>query len=161
MNWSENALGLHNYNYLHLSENSIRFHLHVVVTIDEVIRLFVRHVISPFHPNFDRKETRTTQWTLNSAFLLNGFNSMYTCMSIQNLDLWHTLQKSQFLCDYWTKLDGVCTEMLIISYSHIFLKHIQVNSQFWKLLMLKVQLYLFLTISIFLIVFGHVLSTHL
>ena len=53
-------------NYLHLTENPIRFCSEVI------IRIFVRHVISPFHPNFDRKETRTTQWTLNSTLLLNG-----------------------------------------------------------------------------------------
>ena len=44
-------------NYLHLSENPIRFGS--VVTKE--IRIFIRHVISPFHPNFDRKETHTTQ----------------------------------------------------------------------------------------------------
>ena len=38
----------------------------------EEIRIYVRHVISPFHPSFDRKKTRTTQWTQNSVLLLNG-----------------------------------------------------------------------------------------
>ena len=40
---------------------------------------------------------------------------------IQNLDrrdLWHTKQKSLFLCDYWTKLYGVFVgKIQIISYS--------------------------------------------
>ena len=63
---------------------------------------------------------------------------------IQNfdgMDLWHTLQKSIFFRDYWTKSDEIFAEMQIISHISIFLKHIQVNSQFWKLLMLKVRLY--------------------
>ena len=41
---------------------------------------------------------------------------------------------------YWTKLDGVFAEMQIIGYIFIILKHIQVSSQFRKLLMLKVRL---------------------
>ena len=35
-------------------------------------------------------------------------------MYLQNLDgrdLWHTLQKSVFLYDYWTKSDGIFAEM--------------------------------------------------
>ena len=64
-------LNLHNKiitNYLHLSikPHLIWFSSHIE------IRNFIRHVISPFHPNFDRKETPTTQWTLNSTLLLNG-----------------------------------------------------------------------------------------
>ena len=46
--------------------------------------------------------------------------------------------------DYWTKSDGVFAEMQIISYKFITLKHIQINSQFQKILMLKVWLSLFL-----------------
>ena len=38
----------------------------------EEISIFIWHVVSPFHPNFDRKETHTTQWTLNSTLILNG-----------------------------------------------------------------------------------------
>ena len=38
----------------------------------EEIRIFVRHVMSSFHPSFDGKQTCTTQWTWNSALLLNG-----------------------------------------------------------------------------------------
>ena len=48
-----------------------------------------------------------------------------------------------FLRDYWTKWDGVFAEMQIISYSCIILKHIQIDLQFWKLLMLKVRLHFF------------------
>ena len=36
-------------------------------------------------------------------------------------------KKSLFLRDYWTKSDGVFAEMQIISYSFIFLKHIQID----------------------------------
>ena len=50
------------------------------------------------------------------------------------------LTKSTFLCDYWTKSDGIFAKMQIISYIFIILKHIQVSSQFRKLLMLKVWL---------------------
>ena len=42
-------------------------------------------------------------------------------------DLWHTEQKSLFLCDYWTKSDGVFAEMQIIRTSVRILKHIQIN----------------------------------
>ena len=50
-------------------------------------------------------------------------------------------QKSIFLRDYGTKSDGVFAEMPIISYSRIILKQIQIDLQFWNLLMLKVRLY--------------------
>ena len=43
-----------------------------------------------------------------------------------------------------TKTDGVFAQMQIISSSFIILKHIQIDLQFWKLLMLKVRLYFFL-----------------
>ena len=84
------------------------------------------------------------------------------------MDLWHALQKSLCLCDYWTgasegseekkhwrgpshalfaqspcywnKSDGVFGEIKIISCSLVILKNIQMNSQFLKLLMLKVRL---------------------
>ena len=46
------------------------------------------------------------------------------------------------LCDYWDKLDGVIAEMQIISYSFIILKHIQIDSQYRKLSMLKVRLHI-------------------
>ena len=35
---------------------------------------------------------------------------------------------------YWTESDGVFAEIQNISYSFIVLKHIPINSQFWKLL---------------------------
>ena len=54
------------------------------------------------------------------------------------------ITKSIFFRDYWTKSDGVCAEIQIISYSFIILKHIQVDLQIWKLLILKVRLYFFL-----------------
>ena len=40
--------------------------------------------------------------------------------------------------DCWTKSSGVFAEMQIISYSFIILNHFEINSQFWKILMLKV-----------------------
>ena len=49
-------------------------------------------------------------------------------------------KKSLFLYDYWTQSDGVFAEMQIISYNFIILKHIQINSEFQKILMLKVWL---------------------
>ena len=50
------------------------------VSSHKKVRNFVRHVISPFHPSLDRKETHTTQWTLNSTLLLNGLcRCIYTC----------------------------------------------------------------------------------
>ena len=53
-------------------------------------------------------------------------------------------KKSTFLCDYWTKSDGVFAEMQIISYIFLILKDIQVSSQFRKkLLILKVWLSFF------------------
>ena len=62
---------------------------------------------------------------------------------MQNLDgkdLRHTRQQqSIFLIDYWTKSDGVFAKIQIISYKiYMFRKHIQVNLELWKLLMLKV-----------------------
>ena len=53
---------------------------------------------------------------------------MVECESpfFQNLDgrnSGHALQKSLFLCDYWTKSDGVFAEMEIISYSFIIQRH--------------------------------------
>ena len=55
----------------------------------------------------------------------------------------YTQQKTYFL---WL-LDQIVwgfrlfAEMQIISYILMFLKHIQVDSQFWKLLMLRVQFF--------------------
>ena len=50
---------------------------------------------------------------------------------LQNLDgrdLWHTLQKSKFLRDFWTKSGGVFAEMQIIVYSFIIPDQIQIKS---------------------------------
>ena len=58
-------------------------------------------------------------------------------------DIPNNNKKSTFLHDYWTKSDGVLAELQIISYIFIILKHIQVSSQFRKLLMLKVWLSFF------------------
>ena len=44
-----------------------------------------------------------------------------------------------FFFYYWTKSDGVFAEMHIISYSFRILKHIQIDLQIWKLLMLKIR----------------------
>ena len=71
-----------------------------------------RYVISPFHPSFDRKESHTTQWTLNSTYL--GWEGL----------IYTFKPKSLFLCDYRTKSDGVFAEMQTISYSFIILMHI-------------------------------------
>ena len=80
--------------------------------------IFVRYVISPFHPSF--------VCSLCSVSLLSVKIWMEgTC-----------LIKTLFLHDYWTKLDGVFAVMQIISYNFIILKHIQINS----LLMLKLRL---------------------
>ena len=68
-NWSENALGLQNSTLLSAFQRKphpIWFNSH------KEIRICVRQIISPFHPKFDRKETHTTQWTLNFTLLLNG-----------------------------------------------------------------------------------------
>ena len=51
-----------------------------------------------------------------------------------------TLQESVFLCDFWSKSDGIFCKMQIISYSFTIQKQIQIDLQFWKLLMLKVWL---------------------
>ena len=45
-----------------------------------------------------------------------------------------------FVTIYWTKSDRVFADMQIMSYIFIILKHIQINSQFRKILMLKVRL---------------------
>ena len=36
-------------------------------------------------------------------------------------------KQSLFLCDYWTKSDGVYADMQIIIYNCIILEHIQIN----------------------------------
>ena len=72
---------------------------------------------------------------LNSVLLLTGLcRLMYKTWMESTYD---KQQKSIFLCDYWTKSDGVFTEMQIISYSFIILKHIQIDLHFesywcWK-----------------------------
>ena len=48
-----------------------------------------------------------------------------------------------FMTNGPNRMPGFFVEMQIISYSFIILKHIQINLQFRKLLMLKVQLYFF------------------
>ena len=55
-------------------------------------------------------------------------------------NLWHAIENSLLLRGYWTNSDGVFAEMQIISYNFIILKHIQINSQFREILMLKVRL---------------------
>ena len=64
------------------------------------------------------------------------------CQNLDGRDFWYALQKSLFIRDYWTKSDWVLAMMLIIICrpSFIILKHIQINLQFRKLLMLKVRL---------------------
>ena len=55
-------------------------------------------------------------------------------------NLWHAIENSLLLRGYWTNSDGVFAEMQIISYNFIILKHIQINSLFREILMLKVRL---------------------
>ena len=87
-------------------------------------RIFIRHVRSPFHPNFDRKETHTTQhWIPHSFWMV--YADVYKTWMEGTYDIPN--KKSTFLCDYWTKSDRVLTEMQIISYIFIILKHIQVS----------------------------------
>ena len=45
------------------------------------------------------------------------------CQNLDRRDLWHKLQNFLFLCDYWTKADGVFAEMQISSHSFIILKY--------------------------------------
>ena len=89
-----------------------------------------------FHPSFDRKETRTMH---NEPGIPYSFWTVYVDLC-RKLGWEVTYDKHNFFCDYWTKSDGVFAEMQIISYSFIILKHIQIYLQFWKLLMMKVQL---------------------
>ena len=69
VNQSECALRLWNYNSLSASRRKPH---PIWSSSHKEIRIFVRHVMSSFHPSFDKKETRTTQWTRNSVLLLNG-----------------------------------------------------------------------------------------
>ena len=98
--------------------------------------------MSPFHPNFERKETHTTQWTLNSTLLLNGLcRCVYKTWMKGAYDIPN--KNPYFFMTTEPNWMGVFVEMQIISYIFIILKHIQVSSHFQKLLMLKVQLSLF------------------
>ena len=55
-------------------------------------------------------------------------------------DIPYNNKKSQFLCDYWNKSDGIFAEVQIFSLKLIILLHIQISSQLLKLLMLTVWL---------------------
>ena len=130
---------------MHLGKNPIRFGLEWVTKK----MIFIKHVISPFHPNFDRKNTGGTLH--NERRIPHSFWMVY--VNVYSKLGWKGpmtyLTKSTFIRDYTEpNLDGVFGKMQIISYILIFLKHNQVNSQFWKLLMLKVWLY-FLFIYLF------------
>ena len=73
----------------------------------------------------------------NEYGILHSFWMVVDLQYLDWSDSWHTLQKSKFLYDFWTKSDGVFAKMQI-SDTFIFINHIQINSQFWKLLVLKV-----------------------
>ena len=88
VNWSEYALEQYNYYQLSASQRKpqpIWFSSH------KEIRIYIRKVIRPFHPNFDRQETHTTQWTLNSTLLLNGLcRCIYTKLGWKGLMTYQT-----------------------------------------------------------------------
>ena len=67
--------------------------------------IVVRYVISPFRPRFDSHQTRTTYWTRNFTFLLNGLCRL--CTNLGWKALMTNIQKFLFLRDCWTKSDGV------------------------------------------------------
>ena len=98
--------------------------------------------MSSFHPSFGRKETRTAQWTRNSVLLLNGSCRYKTWME-------GTYDKPGMtkihISSWYTEPNGMgflpkCRQLVIVL---IVLKHIQIDLQYWKLLMLKVRLYIF------------------
>ena len=75
MNQSKYALGFWNYNSL----SALCWKPHLIwFGSHEEIGIFVRYVISPFHPSFDSQQTHTTQRTRNSTLLLNGLCRLYT-----------------------------------------------------------------------------------
>ena len=81
-------------NYLHFTENFIL----IGSEVKKKIGIFVRYVISPFYPSFERMETHTSQWTRKSTLLLNGlsrciYKTWMTC------DIPY-IQKSTILRDY-------------------------------------------------------------
>ena len=108
---------------------------------NEEMLISVRYVISPIqvlyihlHKPFKRSVEFSFHCVAWVSFLSKfGWKGLMTC-----------LIKSLFLPDYWTKSDVFFAEMQIISYKFIILKHIQINLQFQKILMLKVRLYFFL-----------------
>ena len=110
----------------------------------EEIWIFVRYVISPFHPSFVYIYIYTSALTIKKEC---GIQCSLCSVSLLSVKIWMEgsydmtfLIKSLFLHDYWTKSDGVFAEMQIISYYFIILKHIQINSQCRKIMMLKVRL---------------------
>ena len=59
-------------------------------------------------------------------------------------------KKSIFLCDYWTKSDGVFAEMQMISYSFVIIKNFQIKFTIVKDIDLENPIVIFWTIGIML-----------
>ena len=132
-------------NYLHFGENPIWFSSHKEMWIFVKMRscrkslpsnfcIYVKctctciHLHKPFKRSVECSSVHCVVWV---SFLSKfGWKGLMTWL----------IKILIFLRDYWTKSDGVFAEMQIISYNFIILKHIQINSQFRKILMLKVWL---------------------
>ena len=103
---------------MHLGENPIRF------GPEEEISIFVRHIMSSFHPSFERQETHTAQWTRNSLLLLNCLRRfMYKTWMESTYD---TPNKNPHFFVI-TEPNRFCRNA--DSYSFIILKHIQIDLQ--------------------------------
>ena len=116
--------------------------------------IFVRYVISPFHPSF----VYTSPQTIKKEC---GIRCSLCSVSLLSVKIWmegtydmpykkKKKKKKKILISSWLLNQMGCyfffAEMQIISSNCIILKHIQINSQFRKILMLKVQLSFFGTI---------------
>ena len=93
---------------------------------------------SSFHPSFDQILALHNDPEFRTPF--EWFKCRFMYKSWMECTYDKHLKKSIFLHDFWAKSDGVFAEMQIISYIFIILKHIEIDLQFGKLLMLIVWL---------------------
>ena len=108
----------------------------------EEMRIFVRYVNSLPSKFWQKGDTH---YAMDNEFR-NLFWMIYVNVSTKfawERQMAYLTKHLNFVRDYWTKSYGVFSDIQIIIDSFIILNYIQINWQFWKLLVLKVRLHFF------------------
>ena len=126
-------------NYLHFGENPIRFGSVVTKKCGFLLGMSYVPSIQVLYIHLHRPFKRSVEFSVHCVVWVSflskfGWKGLMTCL-IKNPYFFMTTEPNRM---------GFFAEVQMISYNSIILKHIQINSQFRKILMLKVWLTFFL-----------------